>query len=203
VIDRQIVSLPPGEYHYVVSVEDLNSGHIGVYRDTLELTPYEHGRFNVSQIVLAGNITGVGEGQKPGKFARGRLNVMALPSRTFRQDQKVFIYCEVYYLNKDNQGKKRYNIDFSIKADKLDQSLASKIFSPFGKLLGKKEGETSITLTFDKEQDNPGRVIQQEYISIDIRESPPGKYYLNITVTDNATGEKISRDASFTIVKAG
>jgi len=202
VIDRQVVSLPPGQYYYTVSVEDLNSGHLGIYRDTVEVTPYEHGRFNVSQIVLTTNITQVEKGQKPGKFARGRLNVMALPSRTFRRDQKVFIYCEIYYLNKDNQGKKRYNIDFSIKADKLDKGLASKIFTPFGKLLGKKEDISSITLTFDKEQENPDRAVQQEYISIDIIESPPGKYDLNITVTDNATGEKVTRDASFSIVKA-
>ena len=202
VIDRQVVSLPPGQYYYTVSVEDLNSGHIGVYRDTVEVTPYEHGRFNVSQIVLTTNITQVEKGQKPGKFARGRLNVMALPSRTFRRDQKVFIYCEIYYLSEDNQGRKRYNIDFSIKADKLDKGLASKIFTPFGKLLGKKEDISSITLTFDKEQENPDRAVQQEYISIDIIESPPGKYDLNITVTDNATGEKVTRDANFSIVKA-
>ena len=201
VIDRQVVSLPPGQYYYTVSVEDLNSGHIGVYRDTVEVTPYEHGSFNVSQVVLAANISQVEKGQKPGKFTRGRLKVMALPSRTFRRDQKVFIYCEIYYLSEDNQGRKRYNIDFSIKADKLDNGLASKIFSPFGKLLGKKEDKTSVTLTFDKEQENPDRAVQQEYISIDIIESPPGKYDLNITVTDNATGEKVTRDANFSIVK--
>jgi len=46
------------------------------------------------------------------------------------------------------------------------------------------------------------QAVQQEYISIDIIESPPGKYDLNITVTDNATGEKVTRDANFSIVKA-
>lgn len=203
VIDRQIASLPPGEYFYTVSVKDRNSGHIGVYRDTIEVTPYEHGRFNMSQAVLATGINKLEDGVKSGKFSRGRLNVMALPSRTFRRDQKVFIYCEIYYLSEDSRGKKRYNIDFSIKADKLDKELVSKIFTPFGKLLGKKEDMSSITMTFDKEQESPARVVQQEYISIDISDSPPGKYEVNITVTDNATGERVTRKASFTIVKAG
>jgi len=59
-----------------------------------------------------------------------------------------------------------------------------------------------ITLTFDKEQDDPGRLVQPDYFSIDISSSPPGKYNLKITVTDSASGEKATRQTSFTVVKA-
>jgi len=46
-------------------------------------------------------------------------------------------------------------------------------------------------------------LAQVEWISIDISDSPPGDYKLNIVVTDAATGRKITRDTVFSIVKPG
>ncbi|MFH1069460.1 MAG: GWxTD domain-containing protein [Candidatus Glassbacteria bacterium] len=201
VIDRQAVDLPPGPYHLVVRVKDLNSDYIGLYRDSIQVTRYELDKFNVSQILLATDVNKLPAGQKPGKFTRGELDIMTLPSRTFRRDQKVFVYCEIYYLNADSLGRKNYNIDFSINADLLDKSLISKIISPFGRLLGQKEQDNSITMTFAHEQEDPEKIVQQEYISIDISESPPGKYSLQLNVTDTATGETVGRDEVFYIVK--
>ena len=202
-IDNQIMNIPDGEYHYAVSVKDLNSNHLGVYKGDLEVTLYEHGKFNMSQIVLASGITRLESSSKPDKFARGGLKVMALPSVTFRQDQAVYIYCEIYYLSKDSDGRKRYNIDFSIQADKLDRNLVSKIFTSFGKLVRKKEEKERITLSYDKEQEDPEQFVQPEYITIDISDSPPGRYSLEISVTDSASGKKVVRNASFMVVKAG
>jgi len=201
VIDRQAVDLPPGPYHLVVRVKDLNSDYVGLYRDSIEVTRYEPDKFNVSQILLATEVKKLQAGQKAGKFTRGELDIMALPSRTFRRDQKVFVYCEIYYLNGDSLGRKNYNIDFSVNAERLDKSLISKIFSPFGRLLGQKEQDNSITMTFAHVQEDPGKIMQQEYISMDISESPPGKYSLELHVTDTATGEAVGRDAVFYIVK--
>jgi GWxTD domain-containing protein len=201
--DGQVLNLPAGDYHFAVRVKDLNSEHLGIFRGDIEVTPYEHGKFNVSQILLATDLKKLQEGQKPGKFTRGEFNIIPLPSCTFRKDQQVIIYCEVYYLNEGGQEKKSYSIDFTITADKLDKGLVSKIFSPFGKLLGKREQDQSITMIFQKEQDNPRRVVQPEYISIDISDSPPGKYSLEITVTDNESGEQVTRNAFFMVVEGG
>jgi len=200
-IDKQALNILPGLYHYIVRVKDLNSELIGMYRDTIAVTPYEHGKFNVSQILLATNIRKLQKGQEPGKYTRGEFNIMPLPSRTFRKKQQIIVYCEVYYLNQSSEEKKSYNIDFTIKADKLDKSLVSKIYSPFGKLLGKNEQDQSITLTFQKEQEDRNRVVQQKYISMDINDFQSGKYNLQIDVTDNTTGEKISRGAIFFVAK--
>jgi GWxTD domain-containing protein len=200
-VDKQTLNLPPGEYHYSVSVRDLGSDHLGIYKGDMEVTQYEPNQFNVSQVVLASNITELEEGQRPGKFSRGRLNVMPLPSRTFRLDQSVFVYYEVYFLEKDSEGKKQYNVDFTIEADKLDRNLVSKIVGSFGNLLGSDDSEKGkITLTFEKEA-NPERMVQVEWISIDISDSPPGEYNLNIVVTDLATGKKVSRESVFSVVK--
>ena len=73
--------------------------------------------------MLASNITPF-EGDKRGKFTRGTYNVMPLPSRTFRQEQAVFVYYEIYFLNKSDEGKKDYHVDFTIEADNLDQNIA-------------------------------------------------------------------------------
>lgn len=198
-VDKQNMNLPPGNYHFSVSVQDLGSNHLGIYKGDLDVTRYQVNEFNVSQIVLASNITPF-EGDKPGKFTRGQYNVMPLPSRTFRQDQSVFVYYEIYFLTKGDEGKKRYNVDFTIQADKLDRNIASKIFSPLGKLISRSEDKSKITLTFDKEGD-PEKIAQAEYVSIDISDSPAGLYNLTIVVTDTATGKKITRNTQFSIVR--
>jgi GWxTD domain-containing protein len=201
-VDRQIMNLRPGNYHYEVNVKDLGSNNMGVYRGNIEVSRYEWNKFSVSQPVLASKIEKVEKGRKPGKFTRGQLDILCLPSRTYSKDQKVFIYYEIYFLKKDADGKKKYRIDFDIEAEKLDRNLTTKVFSAFGSLVGKTVEKKKITLTFDKEQDDPGRLVQPDYFSIDISSSPPGKYNLKITVTDSASGEKATRQTSFTVVKA-
>jgi len=198
-VDIQTLNLPPGDYHYSVSVRDLGSNHLGIYKGDLKVTPYKMNEFNVSQIVLASNITPF-EGNKPTKFTRGKYNVMPMPSRTFRQDQAVFVYYEVYFLTPDEDGKKHYNVDFTIEAEKLDRNLASKVFASFGRLLRRSEEKGKITLTFDKEGD-PDRIAQPEFISIDISDSPPGRYNLEIVVTDMVSGKKVTRENKFWITK--
>ena len=201
-VDRQVMNLPPGEYHYSVNVRDLGNDHLGIYKGDFDVTHYTPGEFNVSQIVLASSINEMQEGQRPGKFTRGNLNVMPLPSRTFRQDQPVFVYYEIYYLTEDSDGKMRYNVDFTIEADKLDRNIASKVFASFGKLVGQSQDKGKITLTFDKEG-APNMAAQVEWISIDISDSPPGDYKLNVVVTDAVSGNKITRDNMFYITKSG
>ena len=198
-VDKQTMNLPPGNYHYSVSIKDLGNEHLGIYKGDLEVTHYQPKEFNVSQIIMASNITPF-DGGKPGKFTRGQYNVMPLPSRTFRQEQAVFVYYEVYYLSEGADSKKQYHVDFTIQADKLDQNLATKIFSPFGKLFSRSEDKGKITLTFEKEGD-PERIAHQEYVSIDISDSPAGRYDLTIVVTDVASGKQITRDTEFYIVK--
>jgi len=198
-VDKQTLNLPPGQYHYSVSVRDLGSNHLGIYKGELEVTHYKPDDFNVSQVVMASSVT-QHEGARPGKFTRGRLDVMPLPSRAFLGNQPAFVYYEIYNLTKGTDGKKHYKVDFSIEADKLDRNIASKIVSSFGGLISKKEDKGKITLTFDKEGDAES-VVEAEYVSIDIADSPAGHYNLNIVVTDAVSGKTITRSNEFNITK--
>lgn len=198
-VDKQTLNLPPGEYHYSVSVKDLGNDNMGIYKGDIDVTHYQPDQFSISQIVLASNITPF-DGEKRGKFTRGAYNVMPLPSRTFRREQAVFVYYEIYFLTESDEGKKDYHVDFTIEAESLDRNLAAKIFSPFGNLFKSDEEKGKITMTFQKEAD-PERIVQQEYISIDISDSPAGEYNLSIVVIDVATGHQITRTSKFFIVK--
>lgn len=198
-VDRQTLNLPPGQYHYSVSVRDLGSNNLGIYKGELEVSHYRQNEFSVSQIIMASSIT-PHEG-RPGKFTRGRLNVMPLPSRTFLGNQPVFVYYEIYNLEKGSDEKKHYKVDFTIEAESLDRNIASKIVASFGRMVGRKEDKGKITLTFDKEGD-PESIVEAEYVSIDIADSPAGRYSLTVEVTDVVSGRKIVRNNEFSIVKA-
>jgi len=193
--------LAPGKYNCTVSIQDRISEHRGVYRDTIFVADYPHGRFGVSSVVLATGVRDLAEGQT-GQFIRGRMDIDVLPSRTFRRDQQAYVYCEIYNLSADSAGGKNYRTELTVSAEKLDQNLVTKIVSPFGRLLGKKEDSHSVSMTFEKSQTDPKRMIQQEYISLGAGDSAPGRYTLRLTVTDVATGRQISRASDFFIVKS-
>ena len=200
-VHNQSLNLAPGRYSSSISVKDRNSQRLGLYRDSVEVNSYPHNKFGVSAVLLA---TGMEE-KNPGatgRFTRGNLTISVLPSRTFGRDQKAFIYCEIYNLHPDSAGNKDYRVELSVSAEKLDQGLASRIFSPLGRLVGKKEDSNSVTLTFDKRQTAAERMFQQEYFSLDIADSSPGKYSLSLTVNDVAGGETVTRTSYFYVVKA-
>ncbi|HUU28979.1 MAG TPA: ankyrin repeat domain-containing protein [archaeon] len=198
-MDMQKINLPPGEYHYSVSVRDRGSNRQGVYDGEISVSHYKTYDFNMSQIVLASNITPF-EGRRSVKFTRGEYNVMPLPSRTFRHDQGVFIYYEIYFPSTDEEGKKPYNVAVTIESKKLNRKTAPKGSISSGRLAGTKEEKGKITLFFE----NEGRqdlVTQSEYIILDIRKSPHGKYRINLVVTDAVSGETVNRSIDYYIVK--
>ena len=67
----------------------------------------------LSDLELAGQIVEVGE--QAGKFQKGDLRVVPLPSKIFAKGQPVYLYYEVYNLSRDAFGQTRYRVEYRLK----------------------------------------------------------------------------------------
>lgn len=103
----------------------------------------------------------------------------------FVQDSRIFVRYELYNLTKGSDGKSHYDIDVRIDSDR------SSLRDLFG------GNSTHFTLGISNEL-NENR--SHNIIEIVTRELDPGKYKLLLEATDKETGEKTSRNASFTIL---
>ena len=48
------------------------------------------------------------------RFTKGGLNVVPMPSRTYKKGQSVFVYCEIYNLSEDEFGQTNYSVSYKI-----------------------------------------------------------------------------------------
>ena len=68
--------------------------------------------FSASSLVLASRVE---PAAGAGKFNRGGLKVVPLPSLTFRAGQPVHLYYELYGLTAGDDGRVRYHTEYTIR----------------------------------------------------------------------------------------
>ena len=58
-------------------------------------------------------------------FNKGDLNVVPMPSRTFKSGQGIYVYYEIYNLAKDAFGQTNYTISHTITSSDLPGTLSA------------------------------------------------------------------------------
>jgi hypothetical protein len=106
-VDQVSMQVKPGSYFMAVLVTDPVSGRLQIYRQAVEVESYDKPGLMVSDLIVAGEILELGQESK-GKFIRGDLEVLPLPSHTFDPGQPVYLYYEVYNLFRDEDGQTHY-----------------------------------------------------------------------------------------------
>ena len=92
ILDVMAFNLPPGDYFMAVKVRDLKSKRTQVIRDSLRVEGYEGDTLRMSGIEIARRIEPTTE---EGKFVKQGLEVIPMPSLTFKRNKDVFLYCRV------------------------------------------------------------------------------------------------------------
>jgi len=187
------LGMEPGAYRMEVQIKDRLSGRQGRYRQQIIVDDYHKDGLQLSELELAFHI---GESDKPGTFTKGDLQVVPIPTRTYGPNQSVFVYYEVYNLERDEFGQTRYKVEYTVGPKGLSGRKASGIISQLVKVLTSKKRQ--IAVGYEQLGSEHSEVA---YMELDMDSAGSGNYYLKVDVTDLNGGATVSREAGFSVLK--
>ena len=174
------IPLRPGLYRLSLAVKDVNSGNVGTVEFRLEAPQFEEEQLSTSSLILADLIEKVPSKRIGlGQFVIGDTKVRPAVEETFRRDQRLGIYLQIYNVKPGPSGRR--------PAAKIQYSLL--------------KGDQPV-LEFEEDaaelpEASPSQVVVEKMMSLASLE--PGRYKLRITVTDQITHQSISPSAEFTV----
>jgi hypothetical protein len=127
----------------------------------------------------------IGRATPGGAFNKGVLSVVPNPLGRCPLDHPLYLYFEGYNLSKDQRGHTSYTVEYRLTSVEIKRSLLASIFGSRKK--------TSIAV--------PSKRIGKadwstEHMALDVSELEPGKYNLQVTLTDHVSGGSVSRTVS-------
>jgi tetratricopeptide (TPR) repeat protein len=198
-VDLFRMRVDSGLYHFALQVNDLEGEGVGILKGELRVRGFPPASLALSDPVLAADVI---EGGGPPRFQRYGRAIVPLPSRLFLRRQPLFLYYEVYNLQPDGRRQARFRIDYTIRAERLDQNAVRRFFGGLSGLVGVRDEPDGVTLSFEREGAHPERGVWPEHLSFDTSALPPGEYALEVVVTDHAAHDSEAHvTATFTIVE--
>ena len=109
------VSVRQDSYHFSIEFMDQTSGLIGVARGEKPFV-YNQETFRLSDLLVGNDI----QTKKALPESRDDLHITPNPVRTFSPSEPVFIYLELYDLQRDDFGSTQYEISYTIGKPEVD-----------------------------------------------------------------------------------
>ncbi len=183
-IYQKAVPLSPGLYRLDIVLKDTTSQNVGVVNTRLAVPRFEDDTLSSSSLILADDIHRVSaQDIGLGQFVVGDVKVRPKLDASFTPDGGMGVFLQVYNLKVDE------------KTHKPDAAVQFRVF---------KEKESNPVKTFDVP---PGDLPQhgdeltlQERVTLG--SLAPGKYKLEVAITDNLAKQTITPFADFTVKAA-
>ncbi len=183
-IYQKAVPLSPGLYRLDIVIKDVNSGNVGVVNTRLPVPRFQDDQLSASSLILADDIQRVSSKDIGlGQFVLGDVKVRPRMDGAFTQSDSMGVYLQVYNLKVDD------------KTHKPDTSVEFRVMQGKG---------TAPVLKFDVPADKlpqHGEEMTLENL-ITLGSLAPGKYHLEVAVTDNLAKQTITPTADFTVKAA-
>jgi len=176
-IYQKQIPLAPGTYRLTVAAKDVVGGNTTTYEQRLDVPRLEDDRLAASSLVLADMIEklptkSIGTGQ----FVIGASKVRPRVNTTFRRDEKVGIYLQIYNFEQDET------------THKLSGDIQYQVF---------KNGSTDAVFDFTEDVTKSQMVIEK---LLPLQNFAPGDYTLKMKVTDKNRNETLTPTATFTVL---
>ena len=172
-ITQKSLPLKSGLYRLDIVLKDTGSGDVGVVNTRLAVPPFEEEKLSASSLILADEMTPVATREIGlGQFVIGSTKVRPKLDKTFRSNQPMGIFLQAYGLKVDETTHKN---NATIEVEIL-------------------QGEKSLFLAkqTSTEMDQNGEQITLEKV-LPAGALQPGKYKLQIRVTDTLANQTLSR----------
>jgi hypothetical protein len=192
-IYQKAVPLSPGLYRLDIVIKDVNSNNVGVVNTRLQVPHYQDDTLSTSSLILADDIHRVSAKDIGlGQFVLGDVKVRPRIDQTFTAADSMGVFLQVYNLKVDD------------KTHKADASVQYRVMkageSGQGDAAASPAGSVPV-LKFDvpaNQLPEHGEEMTLENM-ITLGSLAPGKYKLEIEVTDNLAKQTITPTADFTV----
>jgi GWxTD domain-containing protein len=178
---QKTVPLPPGKYRLNIVAKDITGGNMTSYEMALEVPRFEEDELATSSVILADLIEkvptkSIGSGQ----FVIGGSKVRPRLSETFKRDEKLGIYLQLYNFQQDEQTHKPSG---SIEYEIVKNGSNEKVFE-FTEDVNTLPGSAT-QLTVEK--------------LLPLKTFEPGSYTLRMKVVDKLADKTLTPVATFTV----
>jgi GWxTD domain-containing protein len=181
-IYQKTVPLRPGLYRLDLVIKDVNSGNVGADNKRLAVPRFSMDELTASTLILADLIERVPTRQVGlGQFVIGSSKVRPKLDRTFTNEDRMGVYLQIYNLAVDEESR-RSSAEIEYRVLRGGQEVL-------------KLTETSADL------EQGGQQITLEKL-LSLAGMDPGKYQLEIRITDRHNGSSITSSADFTVTAA-
>lgn len=171
---------PPDTYYVALHAQPRDTDLLGGVRFTATVDDFSTPDLHLTNLLLA---THIAPTEEDGLWVRDGLDVRPNPTRRYRADAPIFVYFEAYHLTFDPDLRTRYRLDYTLTRQQRRRLLG-----------GRSEPAWSLEAT---QSGTDGRVT--EYLEIDAGAVPPGRYLLEVRVTDLLTGRTRTRAEELTL----
>jgi len=181
-IYQKAVPLRPGLYRLDVVMKDVTSGDVGTIATSLRVPRYEENQLASSTLILADRIEPVpSRSIGLGPFVLGASKVRPRVDEIFTTDDNLGLYLQVYNLKLDEAtSKASASINYRITRGDKDILTHSETNAQLG--------QTGSQLTLEK--------------LLPLASLEPGKYKVEISITDNLAQTSIAQKGEFTVKAA-
>jgi GWxTD domain-containing protein len=180
-IHQETIPLKPGRYRLNIAAKDIVGGNMTNYEMVLDVPHMEDDVLSASSLILADQIEKVPtKNIGAGPFVIGTSKVRPRIGDTFRRDEKLGIYIQLYNFEIDEQNKKPQG---TIEYEIIKNGSNEKIFE-FSEEVSSLQGGAS-QVTVEK--------------LLPLKDLAPGSYTLKLKVTDRKRNQTLTPSATFTI----
>jgi GWxTD domain-containing protein len=181
-IYQKSLPLRPGLYKLDLVVKDVNSGNVGAVNTALRVSRFEEKKLSTSSLILADQIERVPARQIGlGQFVLGASKVRPRMDGIFTTDDKLGIWLQIY------------NVAIDETTHKASALIEYKIFHD-----GKEVAKTSETT--DQIQQTGEQITLEKLVPLNGFQ--PGKYKLEVVITDNVGKQTVNSSGEFTVKAA-
>jgi GWxTD domain-containing protein len=179
---QKSIPLQPGRYRLNVVAKDLVGGNTTNYEQALDVPRMDEDQLSTSSLILADLLETVPDKSiGAGQFVIGRSKVRPRVSESFRRDEKMGIYVQLYNFQTDEKNKKP------------DGTVQYQIF---------KTGQTAPVFEFSEEvgsiSSGASQVVVQKLLPL--QDLEPGQYTLKMTVNDKRRNQTVTPSATFSVL---
>jgi GWxTD domain-containing protein len=182
-IYQKAVPLAPGLYRLDIVIKDINSGNVGVVNARLDVPRFDDDQLSNSSLILADDIQRVSTKDIGlGQFVLGDLKVRPKLDQTFTPEDSMGVFLQIYNLKVDDKTHKAdASVEFRVTKDE--------------------KGEAAPMLKFDIPADKIPEHGEEMTLAnqITLGSLAPGKYKLEVAVTDNVSKQTITPTTNFTV----